>query len=129
MEKHKNAYILFYEKKKQHIAEKNMKVEEEESFEKELSDYVITDNKNADFLAILLDHLFVRLCENIAMSEYLLAKKFILLYFHSVLLRDRHHDDYLVNIYRLILTLMESEDLSQWFVSQINHHYITEFLI
>ena len=70
---------------------------------------MLTDNRNSDFLGILLDPLFVRLCENISMSEYLRGKKFILLYFHTILLRDRHHDDYLGNIYRLILALMENK--------------------
>ena len=80
--------------------------------EEDLMDIVITDNKNADFLAIILDSLFVRLCENISMSGFLNAKKFIMLYFHTVLLRDRHHDEYLANIYRVILTLMENKELS-----------------
>lgn len=78
---------------------------------------------------MILDHLFVRLCENISMCGHVKAKKFILLYFHTVLLRDKHHDDYLTNIYRVILSLLENVEFADWFLGEVNHHYVKEFLI
>lgn len=78
----------------------------------------------------MLDQSFVRLCENIAMCGDEKAHHFIILYFHAVLLRDRNKEDYLANIYRIILTLLNiSGELSCWFLSQINQNYIREFLI
>lgn len=58
------------------------------------------------------------------------AHHFIILYFHTVLLRDKNKEEYLANIYRIILTLVNSSgELALWFLRQVNENYVKEFLI
>lgn len=101
-----------------------------QSFESQLSEMVKSENRNSDFLSVILDQLFIRLCQNVAMCGRDKAHHFIILYFHTVLLRDRNKEEYLSNIYRIILTLMAtSAQLCRWFLSQVNENYVREFLI
>ena len=46
------------------------------------------------------------LSENITMIGYPHCAEFIILYFHTVLLRDKNKDEYIGNIYRIIMLLM-----------------------
>lgn len=102
----------------------------DEPFEKELAEMVLSENRNSEFLLVMLDPFFVRLCENISMVQSDEAPKFLFLYFHTTMLRDRNKEEYLSNIYRILLTLLQAQPaLANWFIEQIDQNYIQEFLI
>jgi hypothetical protein len=128
-EKHKNAYILFYEK--QHPSEGYHPEEEdiETPFSSKMQTAVLSENNNADFLGVMLDPNFIRLSQNFSILEHPEAFKFSLLYFHTVVLRDRNRDEHIPNYYRILDGLLEKEDVSQWYLEQVNVGFIKEFLV
>lgn len=52
-----------------------------------------------------------------------------MLYFHTVVLRDKNKDEHVPNYYRIICTHLHDEKKSEWYLRQINHRFFREFLI
>ena len=62
----------------------------------------MNDNNNADFLSVMLDPNFIRLCQNFCVLENQHAYQFSFLYFHTVVLRDRNKEEHIPNYYRIL---------------------------
>lgn len=72
----------------------------------------------------MLDSNFIRLCQNFSALDNPQAYHFSFLYFHTAVLRDRNKDENIPNYYRILDSLLTKEEISSWYLSQINHRYI-----
>ena len=46
-----------------------------------------------------------------------------------MVLRDRNKEEHIPNYYRIIDGMLKREEVSEWYLSQMNHRFFREFLI
>ena len=72
----------------------------------------------------MLDSNFIRLGQNLSALDGDEAYRFTMLYFHTVVLRDRNKEEYIPNYYRILEFMLSKQEVSYWYLSQINHRFL-----
>lgn len=135
-EKCKNAYLLFYERNTNFDigTSKPMKemirIEDIDGSDKSIMDLAKQDNSNFEFTNIVFDSAFIDFVRNIMQIEASFKTyQMCFMYFHTVLLRVKEKEDFLIAYGQRMEELLRRKELADWYVSQWTRLFMKEFFI
>ncbi|MBS1889993.1 MAG: hypothetical protein JST59_01765 [Actinobacteria bacterium] len=136
-EKCRNAYLLFYEREATYDHLKRpiktmLDLNRMEGSDRPIKELALQDNSSFEFINIVFDPAFMNFLLHVLQQEApsLSVCKMVMLYLHTVLLRARDKDDFVVPFCQRIEELLrDNKALSEWYVSQLTKPFVREFLI